>query len=384
VRRVLLVLAGLSWACSTAPTEPRPDAAAAPPADAGDVDAGGGTSGDAGPSAGRPDATLDAGLDGGPDAGGMGIGAADAGAARPPVPAGLVRYLVGDEADRDVRPDGPGLILMGGGRDVDAAFEWWRPRLAGGDVVVLRASGADGYNDYLLNDIGGCDSVETLLVTSRALADDAWVAWTVAHAEGIFVAGGDQSRYVEGWKGTALEDALHRAWARGAVIGGTSAGLAILGELVFSARAGGIDSDQALSDLDHPRMRLERDFLDLAPLRGLITDSHFGNRDRMGRLVAFLARSLCDSWADPVWGLGVDERTAVVVDGSGEGQVLGDGRAYLLRAAGRPATCLGPVELEADRWALSAGDRLQLGVAPAAAPLRLRASGGRLDPADPY
>jgi hypothetical protein len=64
-------------------------------------------------------------------------------------PAGLVHYVTGSDANADVTPTGPGLILMGGGTDVDAAFQWWKPRISGGDVVVLRASGADGYNDYL-------------------------------------------------------------------------------------------------------------------------------------------------------------------------------------------------------------------------------------------
>ncbi|MCA9516876.1 MAG: hypothetical protein KC635_18165, partial [Myxococcales bacterium] len=123
-------------------------------------------------------------------------------------------YTTGDPADRDVAPRGPGLVLMGGGAEVDAAFDWWVPLVAGGDVVVLRASGADGYNDYLFEDIGGVDSVETLMVDTRAEADDAWVAERVRRAEGIFIAGGDQWDYARDWSGSALTAALADAWAR--------------------------------------------------------------------------------------------------------------------------------------------------------------------------
>src|SRR5688572_3768119 len=65
----------------------------------------------------------------------------------PELPADLMRWIVGNPGDVAARPTG-GVILMGGGTDVDAAFAWQRDRIDGGDVVVLRASGADGYNDY--------------------------------------------------------------------------------------------------------------------------------------------------------------------------------------------------------------------------------------------
>ena len=80
--------------------------------------------------------------------------------------------MTGEDSDAEVTPLGPGLILMGGGGEPDEAFEWWRNLLAAGDVVVLRASGSDGYNDYLFEEIGGVDSVETLLVDSVELAND--------------------------------------------------------------------------------------------------------------------------------------------------------------------------------------------------------------------
>lgn len=63
--------------------------------------------------------------------------------------------------------------------------------------MVLRASGGDGYEDYVYSDIGGCDSIETLLVTARALADSDYVASRVRHAEGVFLAGGDQAVYMK-------------------------------------------------------------------------------------------------------------------------------------------------------------------------------------------
>lgn len=329
---------------------------------------------------------------GGSGTGGSGSGGGAAGGGgmdvRPEKPADLISYVTGSDADADVAPTGPGVILMGGGTDVDAAFEWWKPYISGGDVVVLRASGADGYNDYLYKDIGGCDSVETLLVTSEALAKDPYVAWTVAHAEGIFMAGGDQANYLTYWKDTPLEDAIMAAYKRGAVVGGTSAGCAVLGEFMFAAYNDTVYSEEALGDPYTMYMTMERDFLAIPLLASVITDTHFAERDRMGRLVGFLARIVADGWAASAIGIGVDEKTAIVAGPDGKGSVLGSGSAYVLRSNGPPATCAPGMQLEYGGLLLtklSPGDAVDLPSGATQDPgSPLSASGGALMPAKPY
>lgn len=322
-----------------------------------------------------PDAAAEAGLD------------AEAGVPPTP-PKKLNRWVVGAEADAPVSPGGPGLILMGGGTDVDAAFQWWKPMIAGGDVVILRTSGSDGYNDYLYTTIGGCDSVETLMVTSIAFANDPYVAWAVSHAEGIFLAGGDQATYLANWKGTALQTALQQAWNRGAVIGGTSAGLAVLGAWSFAAYQGSVLSSEALADPYNPLVSLERDFLAYPPLARVITDSHFFQRDRLGRLVTFVARIEQDGWGDPVLGMGIDESTALVVGPDSVGSVLGTGKVYLVDSHGKPSQCVAGQPLvysDLTLRKLSAGDTIQLPAGTTTvAGATLSAQGGALTPANPY
>lgn len=306
----------------------------------------------------------------------------------PPPPAELTRWLVGDEADADATPEGPALILMGGGPDVDEAFTWWQSWIDGGDVVVLRASGADGYNDYLFSDIGGVDSVETLLVDTAALADDPYVVCRVAQAEAVFMAGGDQAQYMTLWKDRGLAEAVMTAWDRGAVVGGTSAGLAVLGEFVFAAYNDTVYSDEALDDPYNRYMTMDLGMFGFAPLVGVITDSHFYERDRMGRLVGFLARIVQDGWADDVLGLGVDEGTALLVGPDGTGTVVGDGSVYAVRSNGAPQVCEAGEPLayaDLERVRLVAGDTIALpgGETAVAAELVSAADGG-LEPADPY
>jgi cyanophycinase len=305
----------------------------------------------------------------------------------PPVaPPELVRYVTGDPADAPVRPSGPGLIVMGGGTDVDAAFAWQLQFVGGGDIVILRTSGADGYNDYLYTDIGGVDSVETLLVTSPTLAADPYVAWTIAHAEAVFMAGGDQATYLKAWKDTPVEDAIAAVYARGGVVGGTSAGTAVLGEFVYAAYNDSVIEDEALLDPYNMYMTFDRDFLPLPPLAGVITDSHFTARRRLCRLIGFVARVVADGWGDPALGVGVDEETALVVGPDGVGTVLGAGQVFLLHSAGTPQQCAPGLTLEyadLDLYTLAADDTVALpaGVPEGVAATKLSASMGALDPA---
>ncbi len=306
----------------------------------------------------------------------------------PPKPPGLTTWMTGDAADAAVTPTGPGLILMGGGTDVDAAFTWWKPYVNGGDVVVLRTSGNNGYNDYLYTEIGGVDSVETLLVTSVELANSDYVSFVIAHAEGVFLAGGDQAKYLAAWKGTGVETALMKVWSRGGVLGGTSAGAHVLGELIFAAVNGSVYSDEALANPYNQYMTLDRDFLALPRLAGFITDTHFAQRDRMGRLVGFLGRILADGWATEARGLGIDEETALVVDPAGQGKVLGNGAVYLVEATAAPAVCAAGKPLEYAGVALHklvAGATVALPSGATAVPAStLSAAGGVLTPANPY
>lgn len=364
----------------------------ADPSSAGSGGSGAGTSSTGGADGGSVSVGGTAGSAG---SGGQGVAGAGGADICPPKPAGLVGYLSGADGDADHEPSGPAVVLMGGSTDVDGAFEWWKTYTAGGDLVVLRTSGADGYNDYLYSEIGGCDSVETLLVTSRAWADHEYVAWRIRHAEGIFIAGGNQATYLANWKGTALEDSLRAAYARGAAIGGTSAGCAVLGAFVFSASNGTVYSTEALDNPYNPYMTLEQDFLELPLLAGVVTDSHFAARDRMGRLVAFMARVVQDGWSTDAIGVGVDECTALVIGPTGVGEVLtqsacgGQGGAvYVVHSTQPPASCQAGQPLQysgLEVYELTPGASVTFpGAITSAASSALSASGGALSPADPY
>jgi cyanophycinase len=236
-----------------------------------------------------------------------------------------------------------GFALMGGGKDLDPAFRWLCERAGGGDFLVLRASGDDDYNPYIQ---GLChvNSVGTLILGSREAASDPFVAKTIGEAEAVFIAGGDQAHYINWWMGTPVQQALNEALARGVPIGGTSAGLAVQGEFVYSAQGDAPDdpdltSKLALSNPFHPRVTIVQAFLNNPLLKNVITDTHFSARDRMGRSLVFMARILADGRAKEIRDIAVDERTSVLLDPQGEATAVGAGAVYFIRAHQAPQVC---------------------------------------------
>jgi cyanophycinase len=236
-----------------------------------------------------------------------------------------------------------GFALMGGGSDLDEAFKWMCDRAGGGDFVVLRASGDEDYNPYIQ---GLCklNSVATLILASRAAAKDPFVADAIRHAEAVFIAGGDQAQYINWWMDTPVQQVLNEAISRGVPIGGTSAGLAVQGEFVYSAQGDApddqdLDSPQTLANPFHSRVTVVHAFLKNPLLNNVITDTHFAARDRMGRSLVFMARILQDGRAREIRGIAVDERTSALLDPDGQALVVGAGHAYFMAATHPPEVC---------------------------------------------
>jgi cyanophycinase len=238
----------------------------------------------------------------------------------------------------------PGYALMGGGSDLDDAFRWLCRKAPGGDFLVLRAAGDDDYNDYV-NKLCHANSIGTLIIPSREAAADPRVTAIIHQAEVIFIAGGDQARYMNWWQHSPVQEALNAHIAAGKPIGGTSAGLAVLGAYVYSAQGDASDDDgltskQALANPYFSRVTVRRDFLQIPLLRNTLTDSHFATRDRMGRTLVFLARVVQDGWSRQPREIAIDEKSAVLIEADGQARVIGPGKgAYFLSVQAPPQTC---------------------------------------------
>ena len=230
----------------------------------------------------------------------------------------------GPSTDTVTTPRG-GVCLMGGATENDAAMRWFLRRADGGDVLVLRASGSDGYNTYMAGLLDTpVHAVETIVFDDSTAAWDPYVHQRIGEAEAIWFAGGDQWRYVSWWRGTPVDSLVRRAHQeRNAVIGGTSAGMAILGEHVFTAQNGTVLSEEVLQNPFHPRATVSSErFLDIGLLGDVLTDSHFDDPDRRGRLLGFMAR--LHQAGEPVIGIACEEYTAVCIGPDTVARVFGD------------------------------------------------------------
>lgn len=233
-------------------------------------------------------------------------------------------YQLGDPAAPTPGKVTPGLLLMGGGDRNHDSLRWFFERAGHGHIVVLRASLANEVAEEFFNEVGGIASVETYVLTNRESSTDPALLRSLARADGIFIAGGDQSRYVRYWRGTPVAAALQKHVMDGKPLGGTSAGLAMLGEYLYGAMDGGSQvSPLALADPLGAGNTIETGFLQLPLLHGVLTDTHFRERNRLGRLVAFVAKA--EAMAGPdrrIIGLGVDEDAALALEGDGTARVF--------------------------------------------------------------
>ena len=218
------------------------------------------------------------------------------------------------------------LLLVGGGTEAPGGYAWFVAHAPNNHVVVLDYADNPGTSiTGRLEDEGA--TVTYLPVPSQAAANDPANRDAVLAADGVFLPGGDQWRYVSRWKGTLIADALQAVFDRGGVLGGTSAGAMVLSEVVFDAQNGSFSSREALLDPTTSYISLTDDFLSVLP--DALVDTHFDERGRLGRLLAMLANYHASSgqW---VAGVGLAYGTALAVTPDGVGEVLGGGTVALL------------------------------------------------------
>jgi cyanophycinase len=220
---------------------------------------------------------------------------------------------------RTKTPAGAGgaLILMGGnttvnGQALGSFFEATRAQRGERIVGITAASTEPQESAHFWASAFKSVGVEHAvfpMIDRTDQAGDANIAAMIDEARGVFLGGGDQVKLVAALAGTETEDAIKRLHMRGGVVGGTSAGAAAQSTLTM---AGG--------ELDIEGNLVEQY---LGPGLGLlgfdcIIDTHFSQRRRLQRLFLVIARNT------QLFGIGIDEDTALVVRGS-VGEVVGSG-----------------------------------------------------------
>ncbi len=199
------------------------------------------------------------------------------------------------------------LVIIGGAEDKQGDCKILREfvRCSGGlqaqIVVMTVATNLPGEvgSDYI--DVFkrlGVEDVRVIDTARREDASEAKALEAITNATGVFFTGGDQSRITSVLKGTELDAALHKRYAEGIVVGGTSAGASMMSETMI------VDGDAET----HPRMDIVEIDSGMSFMPDALIDQHFAQRGRLGRLISGVAKE------PQLLGIGIDENTAIIVD----------------------------------------------------------------------
>jgi cyanophycinase len=217
------------------------------------------------------------------------------------------------------------LLIIGGAEDrIGRSVVLKRfIKLAGGRsshlVIIPTASSfalevSEAYTDVFTRLRGG--EVSVVHPTTRREAGNPEMVAALDAATGIFITGGSQVKLAQNIVGTAVGDAVVRAYERGAVIAGTSAGASIMSRYMISLGEEGLT----------PRQRASQISAGLGLLDDVIIDQHFDQRGRYGRLLSMVAAS------PNLLGMGIDENTAAEIRDARVMSVIGAGAIFVVNA----------------------------------------------------
>ncbi|HEY9810120.1 MAG TPA: cyanophycinase [Halomicronema sp.] len=214
------------------------------------------------------------------------------------------------------------LVIIGGAEDKEGDCKILREfvRRAGGvkaHIAIMTAATS------LPREVGdtytrvferlGAESVQVVGTERREDSSDSRWLEIIEQATGIFFTGGDQARITDLIKDTELDAAIHRRFNEGAVVGGTSAGAAMMPDVMI------IEGDSETN----PRVNTVAMGPGMGFLPGIVVDQHFAQRGRLGRLVSALVQQ------PAVLGIGIDENTAVIV-AENRFEVVGEGAVTVI------------------------------------------------------
>jgi len=214
------------------------------------------------------------------------------------------------------------LVAVGGGSESDASGSWSEEsyryiadHTTNDTLVVLSESSESDWIPTYFQSFG-VSVVHNLQISNHSVEE---ITNKLKTATSVFIKGGDQRDYIREWNETSVVNEINRIYEEGGVISGTSAGAMSLSEFVST---GGPKSYENLEDPQNRFNEIVSPFLSLR--QRLVFDTHYFERGRMGRLLGIYS-NLYQAGETDIIGIGVDDKTAVIIDPEGIMRVAGSG-----------------------------------------------------------
>ncbi|MDZ7289530.1 MAG: cyanophycinase [candidate division KSB1 bacterium] len=222
-----------------------------------------------------------------------------------------------------------GHLLIMGGEIHEATIMQTFTRLAGAERAKLivfpmassiaKETGAQKAKQ--LRDYGAGETIVLNITKAQANSDS--VRQLLKGVTGVFFSGGDQSRLTAALKGTAVEAWLHEFYARGGVIGGTSAGAAVMSAMMITGDQRRPVGDSTFNTIEAENIVTSAGF---GFIDNAIIDQHFVRRKRFNRLLSLVLEH------PQLVGIGIDENTAIWVKPDQTFEVIGAGPVLVIDA----------------------------------------------------
>ena len=160
---------------------------------------------------------------------------------------------------------------------------------------------------------------------SREQACDPGTAHLLDDAGGVFFSGGVQSRLADVLRDTPVLVRLHEMYNKGGIIGGTSAGAAVMSQIMITGdEKREIGDGRAFETIEAANVITAEGF---GFLRSAIVDQHFIRRKRHNRLISLVLEN------PKILGIGIDESTAIMVSAGHIFEVIGQNSVMVYDAS---------------------------------------------------
>jgi cyanophycinase len=211
------------------------------------------------------------------------------------------------------------LMMIGGGkRPIDILEKFSKESKEGKILIITWASGDPdtsfkGIQEDFLK-VGKSNIVHAPTSPLNEGSTSAFLG-LLAECSGIYFTGGDQNRIMKVLEDRSLNQALHEKYKRGYIFGGTSAGTAIMSEIMITGKGDFTIIDQEAVETTQG----------LGLVKNMIADQHFIKRQRQNRLWSLLLKH------PHLYGVGIDEDTALYLENGKKGTVYGDSQIMVIK-----------------------------------------------------